>query len=489
MKYLNKLFIKALPILLIVVSCQEFETDLEVANLENPNDAILASDPVALEATAGNILNSWYMTTHSTNGPGAAMATMADISTCSWGNFGMRDLSSEPRVAFNNTSGYTNNVSRSYFNSLYSLLTDSNTLVAAVEAGTEFDDPDMIMMMGKMGQALSVGYLSLVFDRVWLYDANGSIGDTEGGETDYATAMAYALEKLDEAIVLADNGSFTLPETWLPGVIASSDKMSQILNSFGARMLVGNVRNSAQKSSIDWDKVLTYANNGITEDFDITMDDITWYDLIPKTYLVYPGWGRVDMRIVNLMDPSMPAYWSDDIVSLPEATSADARLETDYEYLSSNSFRPDRGLYHYSNYRYSRLDDYITEWTIPVTEYSKSELDMYKAEAHLNLNQLSDAADVINAGTRTTRGQLPDVSSTDATAIYDAIHYERMVEFSYTGFGIGFFEMRKEDLLQAGTLLHFPVPGASLDAIPEDYYTYGGTTGVAGEDYSNGGWR
>lgn len=477
-----------LPILFVAVSCQEFETDLDVPNLENPNDAILASDPVALESTAGNILNSWFMTVHSTDAPGAAMATMADVSTCSWGNWGMRDLSSEPRVAFNNTTGYSNNVTKSYFNSLYSLLTDSNTLVAAVEAGTEFDDPQMILMMGKMGQALSVGYLSLVFDRVWLYDASGPIGESETGETDYATAMIYALEKIDEAIAIADANSFTLPETWLPGVSASSSKMSEILNSFGARMLVGNVRNSAEKSSISWAKVLSYANNGITGDFDITMDDITWYDLIPKTYLVYPGWGKVDMRIVHMLDPNMPDYWTDDLTTLPEATSADARLETDFEYTSSNSFSPDRGKYHFSNYRYSRLDDYITEWTIPVTEYSKAELDMYKAEALLNSNDVIGAATIVNSGTRTTRGNLPDVAA-NAEAVYSAIQYERFIEFAYTGMGLSFFEMRKEDLLQKGTPLHFPVPGSSLDAIPEDYYTFGGTTGVSGSDYSAGGWR
>ena len=123
-----------------------------------------------------------------------------------------------------------------------------------------------------------------------------------------------------------------------------------------------------------------------------------------------------------------------------------------------------------------------------VVEYSASENDMYKAEALLNKGDAAGAAAVVNAGTRVTRGQLPEVAG-DAAAVYAAIHYERLVEFAYTTIGIGFFEMRKEDLLQKGTLLHFPVPGKALEAIPEDYYTFGGTQGVAGEDYSTGGWR
>ena len=47
----------------------------------------------------------------------------------------------------------------------------------------------------------------------------------------------------------------------------------------------------------------------------------------------------------------------------------------------------------------------------------------------------------------------------------------------------------QENLLQKGTLLHFPVPGKSLESIPAPLYTFGGTQGLAGEDYSNIGWR
>lgn len=113
---------------------------------------------------------------------------------------------------------------------------------------------------------------------------------------------------------------------------------------------------------------------------------------------------------------------------------------------------------------------------------------MYKAEALLMTNDISGAAAIVNAGTRTTRGELPAVAE-NSTDIQAAIHHERLVEFSFTSMGLGFFEMRKEDQLQSGTLLHFPVPGEALDAIPADYYTFGGTSGVAGEDYSTGGWR
>lgn len=476
-------------LLTFVVSCDDFSTDLEVDNLEDPTYADLNSDPVALTSKAQGIMRNLFMTAHSTASPAAAMATMADITSCSWGNFGMRDLSSEPRVAFNNSPAYGNNVTRSYFNSMYAILANANSLEFAINNGVEFDDPEQILTMAKLGQAMSVAQLAIVFDQVWLSNGDGPIaGPGLEGSTDYATAMAWALDRLDEAISIASTNGITLDETFIPG--GGGANIVKFMNSLGARYLVNNVRNSTQKAAIDWNRVLNYTQNGITEDFEIYMDDVTWYDLVPKTYLVYPGWARVDMRTVNMMDPNTPDYWENGVTFQAESTSDDARLATDYQYLSSNNFRPERGEYHYSSYRYSRYDDYITYWTMNVVEFSKSENDMYMAEALLNkaAPDLAGAAAVINAGTRVTRGNLPPVAAV-AQEIADAIHYERVVEFAYTAPFIGFCEMRKENLLQAGTLLHFPVPGTALEAIPAEYYTYGGTEGVAGEDYSTGGWR
>ena len=95
-----------------------------------------------------------------------------------------------------------------------------------------------------------------------------------------------------------------------------------------------------------------YANAGLTEDFTILMDDVIWYDEAPKTYPLYPGWGRTDMYVVHLLDPNTPSTWPDGEVVIPPSTSDDARLEMDYEYLDYQDFRPDRGSWHFSSYRY-----------------------------------------------------------------------------------------------------------------------------------------
>ncbi len=494
MKKITKILIPLTLILVLLNSCQKMSSDLEVESKNDPDVKTLASDPVALQAAAGDIFHNWFMAISDYNGPGGAMKTMADEATCSWGNMGMKDLSSEPRTAFNNTPSYSYEyITSDYFNSLYSVLSDANMLVYAVENNTAtFDDPNQILMAGKMGQALSVGYLALVFDRVWIPQNGQSV------EVNYQDAMHWALARMDEAIALADSGT-GLPDGSIPGADLTGPSVSKLFNSLGARMLANVARNSTQKSQTDWAKLEQYASHGITSDFTIFMDDTNWYDLIPKTYLVYPGWARVDLRVIHLMDPNYPDYWDPATLSsspywdaanntLLEANSPDSRLQTDFQYLSSNNFRPERGLYHFSSYRYSRYDQYITDWVMDLVEYTKAENDMYLAEAKLEQGDVAGAAAIVNAGTRTTRGNLPPVAA-NATDVKEAIMYERFVEFGFSTMGISFWEMRRNDLLQAGTLLHFPVPGKALATIPEPIYTYGGTEGTPGEDYSTGGWR
>ena len=481
--------------LVAFTSC-EMESDLYVENPESPNDKTLLSDPVALEATAQGLFRSWYMANSNYYGPGMALNTMADVSSCSWGNAGMKDLSSEPRAAFNNTSSYGNNVTRGLFNAMYAVINDSNNIQKALGNGVFDTNPNkaVINAVSKFTQALGMGYNALYFKRVWLSDETGVIDGSTGVLTvldktpaaTYSQAMTFALTKLDAAIAAAASVS-TIPSPYFNGSISSGAELARVMSSYGARMVANNARTKAERTAVDWTKVKAYAAGGVTSDYNQNHDDIIWYDYF-KTYLVYPGWARIDMRVINMMDSNTDAYWDASKTIYPKSTSTDPRLASDFAYLSGQNFRPERGTYHYSSYRYGRYDSYISEWTIPTVEIPKSENDMYHAEALWQAGDYAGAAVVINAGTRVTRGTLAPVAATEA-AVKAAIHYERMVEFPLASSGISFWEMRGKDLLQAGTLLHFPIPGSALESIPEAYYTFGGTQGVSGTDYSAGGWR
>ena len=60
----------------------------------------------------------------------------ADAGTCSWGNFAMRDFSYEPRIAWDNTPAYPNaEYSENFYNTLYSILSSCNEVLAKIVVG------------------------------------------------------------------------------------------------------------------------------------------------------------------------------------------------------------------------------------------------------------------------------------------------------------------------------------------------------------------
>jgi hypothetical protein len=340
-------------------------------------------------------------------------------------------------------------------------------------------------------QGLSLGYLGLLYDQGFIITHETDLTQ-EIEASSYSDMVAAAIASLDKCIEISNSSSFTVPSSWLPGEPWTSAEFAELASSYAARFMVFAARNKDEDNATDWNKVYNYAKNGIQKDFAPLADDIQWYSLY-QTYSIYPGWGQIDMYTINLMDPDMPAKFPStglfsDLPNNGQASSDDARLESDFEYLSSCPFRAERGYYHFSSYRYSRLDTYISTWTEPMPVFRKAENDYLIAEAALRTGKVQEAADVMNASARVTRGNLPELPA-DAAQITEAIHYERFVELMLTGMGIQYFQMRKENLLQPGTILHFPIPGAQLEVMQMEYYTFGPGVGTAGVDYSNGGWN
>ena len=120
-----------------------------------------------------------------------------------------------------------------------------------------------------------------------------------------------------------------------------------------------------------------------------------------------------------------------------------------------------------------------------------AENDMMLAEAMVRTADKAGAISILNNGTRVNRGGLAavDAGATDSEVL-DAIFYERTVELYAHSCGTAFFDMRRRDYLQPGTLLHFPIPGKELETLGLDYYSLGGDKGIEGVDFSasTSGW-
>lgn len=495
MKNIYKFLIAAFASITLI-SCEE--NLLEVANENDPDFAKVYANGKDVENVASGLFNTAFAGERSASGVEPMLATAADHATCSWGNFGMRDMSWEPRnFAWNNLPTYSNNTQTKYsFDKWYSAIVTASNVVKALDGGTQIGangaDNDRTRAFAKFVQGLAYGNMALIFDRAHIVDETKTVESSLESASTYSQVAAAAIAYLDEAIALS-NGNFTIPAAWLgtTGDISSA-RFKQILNTTAARILSYAPRNKADLTKVDWNRVKSYADKGLTSDWDIVMDaGVKWY-YEAADYLTYPGWGRTDMYVVNLMDPTMPQHWEDSSTfPHPKASTSpiDQRLLNDFEYLASNDFQGARGFYHFSCYRFARYDAQMASAVGPKTHIAVAENDLLKAEAMAYLGDVSGAAAIINAGTRITRGKMAPVAA-NLNDVIKAIHHERHVELYTAGVGLQFFEMRKLDLLQKGTPLHLPLPAATLQNLGlTDFYTFGMVANADGIGTSNGGWR
>jgi len=484
-----------LSLLIVITSCRKFD---DVENLNTPDTKLVLSDPDDLLKLTGSIVNNWFQATQEYTGLATTMWVGADWGTCSWGGMAMKDFSSEPRSAWNNDPAYAYSFhSRYMYKNLYKVLTDANNILTQIIAnGVEIGDngeTEMVEAIARLGQGLALGYLGLIYDKGFIVDETTD-KQVPIAISPYMNLINEAISHLDQCIAVCNNNTFTLPLEWIPGNTWTNVEIGQLANSMSARLLVSAPRNKTENDATDWTRVKEYAHNGIDFDFAPLADDIVWYSLY-HTYTIYSGWGLVDMRVIHMMDTNMPDYFPysgsyDDLPNHGVASSDDARLESDFEYLPTCNFKRERGTYHFSCYRYSRLDKYLETWTEPMPEMLKAENDLMLAEAELTLGNKAESIDIINAGTRVSRGALaPLAGSISDAKVEEAIMYERTIELFLTSCGLPFFDMRRKDMLQKGTPLHFPIPGEQLEVMMIPNYTFGGVSNADGINTSNGGWN
>jgi hypothetical protein len=475
---------------IMILSC----ADLNVENLNEPDFSRVFTNPDDLMNFAGGTFKTIHNAAQGDEGPALSMGGMADQTSCPW-CCGMFDLGREPRVGFvNQKNHYNQTIVTVPWGAFYSAISSVNDVLRAIDGGLKFDgNPSKTKMVEAwcyFVSGIAHSYLGLIYDK----------GNVQKFDTDVSKSQLVpwqdvidgALSLLDKAIAIADANDFTIPVSWMAGQAIDNKGLSKLANSYAARTMVYGSRNRENAASLDWSKVLTYTENGITTDFaPLLGNTYGWYDY----YFVYQtmiGWGRVDCRIINIFNHSYPSRWANGNTSgYGQPTSADARLLSDFEYLSAQNFPPDRGYYWFSSYRFKRYDN-VTASVLygnkPKPSFLAWENEMLKAEAFVRTGNISGAVTILNSptGARKVRGLLPDVTAATAGDILRIIWDEKDIELFDTGMGIGFFDMRRTDRLLSGTILHFPAPATELEISNIPLYTISGAPD--GVNISNGGW-
>lgn len=490
--------VKRIGILLVffVFSCR----DLTVENQESQDFDKVFSDPALVVDYTSATFRILHNAMQEYSSPALAMGSMADQLTCSWGTAGQKDLSSEPRRSFTNTKSWPYYpIYAKFWTDLYHSIDRANDILLLLEKDKiELNySTEMLKAWSYFISGIAYGYVGLVFDQGDIVGFKPEIDTLE--LLPWREMILESREFLDRSIAIANENSFTIPAEWMGGEPYSNLEFAQLANSYAARILVYSSRNKLHNEKLDWNRILEYTNNGIQKPLAPVLGDAFGFFDLYWVYGRYPGWSRIDHRIINLMDPDYPSRWPNDGVSWNTPTgldpgmadSPDARLESDFEYLEGNNFRPERGFYHFSHYRQKRFDNVSGEiWHGNESKPTMLawENELLKAEALARTGKVAEAVSVLNNpdGARKVRGKLPDLNSTNSEEILWAIFYERDIELILTGMGISYFDMRRRDMLQRGTILHFPVPFSQLEAMHEGVYSISGEPD--GIDISDGSW-
>ncbi len=529
-----------------IMGCEEL-TDLDVVNENAPDKDRALDTPGDVEALIGGAGASWWLAIQGLDpiteeaAWGAIISTIGDESSLSWGNWGIRDMSSEPRIAWNNSSTYASELNLSFmYRGLYGTLSAVRDGIIAINDGLVIEDAATTaraLAFAKLMQGLGHGYLALFIDQGNILNEATELQVAGVPVTlefaTYQEMMAEAITNLNASIAISDVNTFTTPTTWFNGITLTSDELSQLAHSFNARFMANVARTPAERDAVAWGTVKTEITAGITSDFSPVGDEKNgggpWFDTVKWMMNDASTWTRADYRSIGGVRPNDPetdisggyANWLNTPVpdrdqynlntldkrlqAAPgnDALDADgdpipANVGLDFSFAGVSPHLSNRGTYHWSMYIPTRYP-HRPVGSGPMTFMTVTEMNLLMAEAHLRLGE-GGAAALINL-TRVNRGGL--TAATDGGPDeFERLYYEKFIEQFGIASGLAWTERRgaKEIAVASstagmtlygpvpGTLRHFPVPGKELEVLQLPLYTFGGSgaelaPGAAGARY------
>jgi hypothetical protein len=461
--------------------------NLDVTNPNEPDIPRALASPEDVKNLAVSSVRSWYIGATDYE-PWLMLQVTADVSTANYGNFGMRFNNLEPRIPYeNNSAGGDRGVTESPWNSSYGALGAANDAIRAFKGGLQLpegqDETDKYLRLAQFTQAATLTTLALVFDQAFIVDEDTKPNEPPALQP-YADVSAAAVAKWAALATDAAGKSDSYDqksEFPMADAPLTSDRLARWANTMAALTMAYTPRNAADAAKVDWAKVAAFADKGIGTGsagapFDVVVvgDFNNWYSGLTELGAGI-SWTRIDMRLINRMDPSQPKKFDGTIP--PKGSSADARFDTDYGYDAELIGDPGRGIYMQSPYFHNRYYDYSSDGNDevgPAPYLLAAESDLVRAEALIRSGgNLATAAALIN-NTRVGRGNLSPATAADGAAtLLGYIDYERDVELMNTN-GFTLFQRRHVDGLQPGTVHQLPMPAKELETLVLPIYTFGG---------------
>ncbi|MBO6620437.1 MAG: hypothetical protein JJ892_10110 [Balneola sp.] len=519
-------------VVLLLVGAVSFQgcADLVVENINDPDTRrALANDEDVLNLLNGGASTVFFGTLLDVRS--SHMELQADQITSTNRFFSFWDFSDQPRLRFNNRTTYSD--ADIFFNpwaNLNSAISIANDVLTIAGEGTIEVDGEDVTEKAKANayfiRGVANSYLGLIYDQAYVVTPESDLANLE--LEPYTALIAAGVADIELAITTAE-GSSNFAFDVLPSGEYNTNQFKSIANSYLARITAGASRTAAEAANTDWDQVLAYANAGLGQSGAADGGAMVNFAPVSVSGVFYneasdwmnfnvggapsddpSGYLPVDVKVTHMLDASYPTdYPTDANVILDPATSSDPRLDY-YVYTTNFGFlNPARRRALFTNYFNVRM--YANNnWTAsgyPVIFMTKAEVDYLRAEANVMNGGagLAAAANILNNETpfgsvaqdfaidlpSVQLGYLTDdgqaggntIAPTASLAEFQlALLGEYSVELQEMGgMGLTWFFMRRHNLLQEGSGLHYAVPGQELEITGREYYTY------AGEGQDDGG--
>jgi hypothetical protein len=527
---------KTISLTLVAVLAMSGCADLDVTNENAPDQSRALAKPEDVESLIKSTFLTWWQGTHTTGGsfnPGV----MADANTSSWGNYGMRELSSEPRAAANNSPAwnYAYALEQPWY-SWYGAISAAKDGLSAIAAGQEggksfladADADKRAKIFANFIMGISNGMVAIYYDKGFLVTEATDFSQ-EISTVPYDELMTGAIAILEQVISDCNsNAAVSLPEGWLQIGNLTLGDLGKITHSFVARFKAGVARTRQERGAADWASIKSHASQGAP--MAPAGDGDYWWTRTQYYTGVSASWGRSDYKMLGPADNGTgeKTYqdWLGTAVADRKAYSMgtdDARitgpldadgLQTQGLY-AKNEYRTrliaSRGTYHQTYYLFNRTRDYAVDQGLvgPMKDINQSELDLLQAEAALRAGDAAGAATLINI-TRVGNGARADGTGLTAAAAGDGVgsvadaanaldggslwakyKYEKIIEGCLMHPYTGYTDRRGWGDLVKGTPTMLAIPGKELEILLLENYTFGGqdaigTPGTAGKIRNNG---
>jgi hypothetical protein len=464
-----------------------------------------------VESLISGSFNSWFWS-YQGSYPVCPLGVAANSHSSSWGNWGMKDARWEPRIAYDNDPSYSySGVAEGPWGDAYSALAGARDGLAALAEGLTIDEggtdvTQRAVFFGKFVQGLALANIARLYDQAFIIDENTDLANIELVPAEQV--FQAAMQKLDDALQIAQSNTFTVPDPWMGyGGEWSSSDLVNLVKAFKVRFTIQMPRNVADRTAVDWNWVLTTLSDGLSKEYVNYYDDINWGWHRAKQQCGgrQSGWTRIDMRTIGPSDVSgawetwinQADPWDKDPF---EIVTPDSRITEPYqpqtdgkyiEFLGTSPFPASRGIWTYSHYIDNRFN--VPTWVGTYPDFVDAEVDFIRAEAWYRLGQFDKVREVVNQ--YRANGDLPpfvtnqnpdtpDVcvpQNRDGTCgdLWEALKYEKRIENYHYGSASEFMDDRGWGDLESGTWLELPVPGEELLLLLMEIYSFGGNLGNA----------